>query len=205
MKIKICGLCRREDIDYAISAGADYIGIVLYEKSPRYVDPDKAINLIQDIRGVKKVAVTVNPDSDFAIELLNNGFDLIQLHGDENYKVAECIGLERVIKAFRVKDEMPEIGEEWKKVHAVLLDTYKKGSYGGTGETFNWDIAVKIKEKGFRIFLSGGLNPKNVIYAIERVKPFGVDVSSGVEFKPCVKDKNLMSEFIRRVKESTHD
>ncbi len=205
MKIKICGLCRKEDIDHAISEGADYIGIILYEKSPRYVDPEKAINLIKDIKNAKKVAVMVNPDINMAVYMLRKGFDFIQLHGNEDYEFAEQIGIERVIKAFRIKEETPKIEKVWKKAHAILLDTYRKDSYGGTGQTFDWNIACQIREEGFRVFLSGGLNPLNVIHAIEKVKPFGVDVSSGVELKPCMKDKKLVSEFIRKVKELKHD
>ncbi len=205
MKIKICGLCRREDIDHAISEGADYIGIILYEKSPRYVDPEKAVNLIKDIRSVKKVAVMVNPDIDLALDMIRKGFDFIQLHGNEDYEFAKQIGIERIIKAFRIKEETPKIEKVWEKVHAILLDTYRKDSYGGTGRTFDWNIAYQIREEGFRLFLSGGLNPDNVIHAIEKVKPFGVDVSSGVEMKPCVKDKKLVSEFIRKVKELRDD
>ncbi len=205
MKIKICGLCRREDIDYAISEGADYIGIILYEKSPRYVTPEKAVNLIKDIKNSKKVAVMVNPDIDLALDMLSKGFDFIQLHGDEDYEFAKRIGIERVIKAFRVKKETPKIEKVWSNAHAILLDTYKKDSYGGTGQTFDWNIAYQIRKEGFRLFLSGGLNPTNVIHAIEKVKPFGVDVSSGVELKPCMKDKKLLSEFIRKVKELKDD
>ncbi len=205
MKIKICGLCRKEDIDHAISEGADYIGIILYEKSPRYVDPEKAVNLIRDIRNAKKVAVMVDPDINLAVNMLRRGFDFIQLHGNEDYEFAKKLGIERVIKAFRVKNQTPKIGKVWKNAHAILLDTYKKDSYGGTGQTFDWNIAGQIREEGFRVFLSGGLNPTNVIHAIEKVKPFGVDVSSGVEMKPCVKDKKLVSEFIRKVKELRDD
>ena len=205
MKIKICGLCRKEDIDHAISEGADYIGIILYEKSPRYVDPEKAISLIKDIKNAKRVAVMVNPDINMAVDMLRKGFDFIQLHGNEDYEFAEQIGIERVIKAFRIKEETPKIEKVWKKAHAILLDTYRKDSYGGTGQTFDWNIARQIREKDFRVFLSGGLNPSNVIHAIEKVKPFGVDVSSGVELKPCMKDKKLLSEFIRKVKELKDD
>ncbi len=201
-KVKICGLTRTEDALLAVREGADYIGIVLYQKSPRFVPPERRGEILRSVSEAKKVAVMVNPSYEEAISVLEEGFDLIQLHGEESFDLARKIGVERVIKVFRVKDKLPEIGEEWKKVHALLLDTYRKDLYGGTGETFNWDIARKLVERGFRVILSGGLNPKNVISAIEKVKPYGVDVSSGVELSPGVKSGDLLRDFIKKVKGS---
>ena len=207
MKIKICGFCRKEDIEYAISKEVDYLGIILYPGSKRFVPFERAISLLKEFKNsnVSFVAVTVNEDKYFLSNLLNSGFDYVQLHGEESLDLAKSVGLERVIKAFRIGRDKPFIHEEWKKAHAILLDAYKKGYYGGTGTTFDWNIARFIKEEGFRIFLSGGLNPDNVIQAIEEVRPFGVDVSSGVERAPCEKDLTLMDKFIERVRSIEND
>ncbi len=111
------------------------------------------------------------------------------------------MGPERVIKAFRVKDELPSIEESWRKVHALLLDTYSPLSRGGTGRSFDWRIARRAVEEGFRVILSGGLTPKNVAKAIRVAKPYGVDVSSGVEARKGVKDPDRVRRFIRAVRE----
>ncbi len=202
MKIKICGLCNKKDIDYIASKGINYIGIIIFPKSPRHVDPAEASKLIYDLKSseINTVAVTVNPDKALVFKLLDFGFDFIQLHGEEGISFAQSIGMQRVIKAFRIGKEKIDIDPVWKKAHAILLDTYKKGYYGGTGTTFNWTIAKYIKDKGFKIILSGGLNPENVIQAIEEVQPFGVDVSSGIEEKPCRKNRKLVDEFIKKVR-----
>ncbi len=201
-KVKICGITRVEDLKVAVEGGADYIGIILYPKSPRYVPEERRKELLSQAKGVYKVAVMVNPSEEEVFSALNQGFDFVQLHGEESLEFAKRIGLNRVIKAFRIKDRVPEISEEWKEAHAILLDTYSKEAYGGTGRTFNWDIAKEIVNRGFRVFLSGGLNPENVSKAIEEVKPYGVDVSSGVEREPGIKDKEKVLEFLRRAKKS---
>ncbi len=199
VKLKICGITRVEDARLVAELGVDYLGIILYPKSPRFVPKEKRGELIRSVSGVKKVAVMVNPSLEEALEVLGEGFDFIQLHGEESLNFARRIGLERVIKAFRVGDKSVKIAEEWKKAHGILLDTYVKGSYGGTGKTFNWDIAKEMVERGFRVFLAGGLNPDNVEEAVKKVKPYAVDVSSGVEKSPGVKDRAKIEEFVKKV------
>ena len=201
MKVKICGITRIGDALEAVRLGADYIGVILYPKSPRYLPRERRTDILQ-VRGPLKVAVMVNPSLEEALSALEEGFDLIQLHGEESYEFAQDVGIHRVIKAFRVKDSLPTIEEVWKNVHGVLLDTYQKDSYGGTGKTFNWDLAKELVERGFRVFLSGGLRPDNVKEAIDKVRPYAVDVSSGVEISPGVKDHIKMKEFIREAKGS---
>ncbi len=199
VRVKICGLRREEDIEVCLKEGVDYLGFILYSKSPRYVDDQTRRKLLPKAEGVKKVAVMVNPSYEEVKSALDEGFDLVQLHGEEGPDLAKRIGFGRVIKAFRVRDRA-EIPEVWKKAHAVLLDTYSKKAYGGTGRTFNWDLAKKVVEKGFRVILAGGLTPENVVSALEKVRPFGVDVSSGVETNPGVKDKLKIERFVREVK-----
>lgn len=200
VKVKICGITTLEDALFATERGADYVGLILYPRSPRFVPKEKRRNILENLKGVKKVAVMVNPSEEEALEALEEGFDLIQLHGEEDPELAEEIGFDRVIKAFRVRDRAPEIKVIWKRAHAILLDTYSEKAYGGTGKSFNWNIAEEIVEKGFKVILSGGLKPENVREAVLKVRPFGVDVSSGVELEPGVKDKMKIERFIKEAK-----
>ncbi len=200
VKVKVCGVTRPEDAEFAVMKGADYVGVVMYPKSPRFVPPEKRKDIIRACEGALKVAVMVNPSFEEALGVLREGFDLIQLHGEESLAFATKLGLERVIKAFRVADEVPHVEGGWERAHAILLDTYSKKAYGGTGRTFDWRLARKVVEEGFRVFLSGGLSPENVRGAIEEVLPFAVDVSSGVELKPGIKDKMKVERFIKEAK-----
>ncbi|GAB6065088.1 phosphoribosylanthranilate isomerase [Aquifex pyrophilus] len=201
VKVKICGLTNAEDALHVARSGADYVGVITYPKSPRFTPKERRLEIIKALEDypVKKVAVVVNEGYEFLKELLDEGFDLIQLHGDEDISLGRKIGLGRVIKVFRVKDNVPEVGE-WKEAYALLLDTYSEKAYGGTGKTFNWDIAKRLVEEGYRMFLSGGLNPENVKRAVEYVKPYGVDVSSGVEKSKGKKDREKVERFISEAK-----
>ncbi|RUM31159.1 MAG: phosphoribosylanthranilate isomerase [Aquifex sp.] len=201
VRVKICGITNPEDALFSVNSGADYIGVITYKKSPRYVSKEKRLEILNAVKDypVKKVAVVVNESYEFIKELLDEGFDLIQLHGDEDISLAKKVGMERVIKVFRVKDTVPSV-EEWEDAYAILLDTYSKNLYGGTGKTFNWEIASKLVEEGYKIFLSGGLKPENVERAIKQVKPYAVDVSSGVEREKGKKDYTKVEEFIKTAK-----
>ena len=201
VKVKICGITNPEDAIYAAKSGADYIGVITYPKSPRYTSKEKRLEIIKSLQNfpVKKVAVVVNEPYEFIKELLDEGFDLIQLHGDEDIELGKKVGLSRVIKVFRVVDRTPEVGE-WEKAYAILLDKYSRTAYGGTGERINWEIAKKLVEDRNKVFLAGGLNPENVSSAVEFVKPYAVDVSSGVEKERGKKDKNKVERFIKRAK-----
>lgn len=199
-KVKICGLTRIENALLSLEAGADYLGFILYPKSPRFLPPQKRREILNELRNATKVAVMVNPSEEEVLQAFEEGFDLVQLHGEESLDFARKVGIDRVIKAFRVKDRTPNIEKGWKDAFGVLLDTYSKEAYGGTGKTFNWDIAKDLVGRGFKLFLSGGLNPENVKDAVQEVKPFAVDVSSGVELKPGVKDKMKIERFIKEAK-----
>jgi len=202
VKVKICGITNLEDAVEAVKAGADYLGFVLYPQSPRYIPPEKVGEIVGNLpKKVPIVAVVVNESPERLIELFDLGFDYIQLHGDESPDILNYLPPSQVIKAFRVKERLDEeLLKPWEGVHAFLLDTYKRGAYGGTGETFDWEVAKGLTQKGYKIFLSGGLNPQNVEEAVLSVRPYAVDVSSGVELTKGKKDLKKLKEFITRAK-----
>ena len=195
---KICGITNREDALCAVNCGADAVGFIFYEKSPRYVAPEKAAEIICDLPPfVTPVGVFVNaPHIDATVKLA--GLHAIQLHGDESPEA--CLGHEvPVIRTLRVGSEFDVLALRSYPVHTFLLDTARAGSYGGTGETFDWAKAREAKNYG-RIILSGGLNPDNVREAIEQVAPYAVDTSSGVEAEPGKKDHKKVRDFLTRAK-----
>ena len=195
---KICGITNREDALCAVKCGADALGFIFYEKSPRYVAPEKAAEIICDLPPfVTPVGVFVNaPHIDATVKLA--GLRAIQLHGDEPPEA--CLGHDvPVIRTLRVGNEFDALALRSHPVHTFLLDTARAGSYGGTGETFDWAKAREAKNYG-RIILSGGLNPDNVREAIEQVAPYAVDTSSGVESEPGKKDHKKVRDFLARAK-----
>ncbi|RLJ70293.1 phosphoribosylanthranilate isomerase [Hydrogenivirga caldilitoris] len=200
VKVKICGITRPEDAEFAVRMGADYVGVILYPKSPRFVLPEDRKEILRASEGAVKVAVFVNPTLEEVFSAFEEGFDLVQLHGEEEPGFAYKCGIERVIKAFRVGKKPPDIEEVWKEAHGVLLDTYSEKAYGGTGKVFNWELAKAVARKGFRLFLSGGLKTENVKEAVLKVRPYAVDVSSGVELELGVKDKIKVESFIKEAK-----
>ena len=204
VKVKFCGITREEDLRKAVELGVDYVGFIMYPKSPRWVGWEKLKHFLSLSEGVKKVVVFVNPSYQEVEQALSMGADFVQLHGEESFEFAKAIGLDKVIKALRVKDSI-FVDDVWKKAHAILLDTYSEKAYGGTGESFDWKIAKSVVDAGFKVFLSGGLNPENVSYAIRLVKPYAVDVSSGIESSPGIKDQRKMEEFIHAVKNALKD
>ena len=195
---KICGITNREDALCAVKCGADALGFIFYEKSPRYVAPEKAAEIICDLPPfVTPVGVFVNaPHIAATVKLA--GLRAIQLHGDEPPEA--CLGHDvPVIRALHVGNEFDALALRSYPVHTFLLDTARAGSYGGTGETFDWAKAREAKNYG-RIILSGGLNPDNVREAIEQVAPYAVDTSSGVEAEPGKKDHKKVRDFLARAK-----
>jgi len=181
VKVKICGITTIEDAVAAVRHGADALGFVFYQKSPRSVEPEAAKSIVKSLPPfITTVGVFVDEDPQIIEEIISYaGLDVIQLHGSEPPE--HCSSHKKVIKAIRVKELSDlELLDSYQEASAFLLDTYSSESFGGTGQTFNWEIAVEARKYG-KIILAGGLTPDNVEQAIKVVTPYGVDVSSGVE------------------------
>ena len=200
VKIKVCGTTNLKDALFAVESGADAIGFIFYKKSPRYILQKDAKDIVAKLPPfVETVGVFVNETSDRVNRIAEQcKLTAIQLHGDESPAFCRRIK-RRVIKAFRVKDTNSFKGMADYDVSGFLLDSYNEESKGGTGKTFDWNLALRAKKQG-PIILAGGLNPYNVYTAIHRVKPYGVDVCSGVEKSPGIKDSVKIDEFIKSVR-----
>ena len=200
VRVKICGITSVEDALQAVQAGADALGFVFYGGSPRNLDPLRAATIISRLPPfVQAIGLFVNADAGFVNDTADRcRLDLVQLHGDEAPEYCAQIR-RRVIKAFRVRDASSLAPVRDYRVAGILLDAYSPQALGGTGLSFNWELAGIAKEFG-PVILAGGLAPDNVREAVERVAPYAVDVSSGVESSPGKKDPDKVSEFIKRAK-----
>ena len=203
IRVKICGIMNLEDALVAVELGADAIGFIFAE-SPRQITPTKAKSIIHTLPPlVKTVGVFVNEESERIKEIKSFcGLDLIQLHGEESPELCQDL-MPHSVKAFRIQNEraIENIKRYQGTVRAILLDTYQKGKTGGTGKIFDWSLAVKSKEAGLPIILAGGLGPANIQEAITTVKPYAVDVNSGIEEEPGKKDPVLMRQLMEKIKE----
>lgn len=203
MKLKICGLTNKKDVDDAISLGVDALGFIHYLKSPRYVDEEKIHELTYSIPPfVTTVGVFVNESTEKINSIVKNcNIDIVQLHGDETPE--QCMQINsRVIKAIHINtiDDIKYIGKYNGIVSGILLDTKVKGVYGGTGKTFDWGVALAAKDFDIPIILSGGISIHNVNQAIELVNPDGIDLCSSVESSDGIKDYEKMKDIINIVK-----
>ena len=201
VKVKICGITNLEDAQAAQSLGASALGFVFYSKSPRYIPPESAQRITSQLnKRIKKIGVFVNADLTLVKKTARLcGLDTLQFHGDETPDFIWKVKGYKIIKAFRIKNKASLKDIDKYPVDYYLFDTFKKDSFGGTGAHFNWDILKGLKiAKPF--FLSGGLNPKNIICAIKAARPDWVDVSSAVEAKPGIKDKELLRDFIHKAR-----
>ena len=198
-RIKICGITNIGDALIAAECGADALGFVFYKGSPRYISPDEARRIVLDLPPfVTTVGVFVDERPEEVERIMDYAaIDLAQFHGQEPPEA--CMIDRRVIKAIRIKDLTDLDPLRYYRVCAFLLDTYAPQSFGGTGQVFNWDIAADAKQFG-KIILAGGLTPDNVEAAIRRVRPYAVDVSSGVEEEKGRKDHRKLRLFIERAK-----
>ena len=201
LKVKICGLTNLDDALAAAEAGADAVGFVLYRKSPRSVDPSTVRMIVRALPPfILPVGVFVNESADTVRNTMDTcGLALAQLHGDESSAYCELLG-RPVLKALRVKDRISALAvAEYQGragVRGFVVDACSDQAYGGTGSLADWNLAAEIA-KTCRILLAGGLTPENVADAIKAVRPYGVDVSSGVESSPGKKDHGRLRAFVQ--------
>lgn len=201
MKVKICGITNAEDALNAVEIGADAIGFIFVKASPRYVAPESAYQIIQNLPPfVIKVGVFADATKDEITDIINyTGINCLQLHGNEAPDFIRNFRMP-VIKSFRVKTgfELSILGKY--NTSAFLLDTFAENQIGGTGKTFDWNIAIEAKKYG-KIILAGGLNENNIMEAIRTVQPYAVDINSGVEAEPGKKDKEKIRKLFRIIRE----
>ncbi len=202
VKVKICGITNWADARRAIESGADMLGFNFVATSPRYVTPAKARRMVKKLPAkISAVGVFQNEKEAKMLEIARSvGLDQLQLHGEESPAMVERLrGKLRVIKALRVKEPFRAAQvAAYRRADAILLDGYDRKARGGTGKTFDWEIARRAKRHG-RIFLAGGLTPENVGEAIRTARPYGVDVCSGVESRPGKKDPAKLQKFMSAV------
>jgi len=200
MKIEICGITNANDAAQAVASGADALGFVLYRKSPRFVEPATVRELVADLPPfVLSVGVFVNESAEVVRNLMDQcGLSLAQLHGDETAAYCEQLG-RPALKALRLKDRGSFLAlaefQGRANIRGFVIDAFSDQAYGGTGHTADWTLAAEAA-KAAPILLAGGLTPANVFQAIQSVRPYGVDVSSGVEAAPGRKDPAKVKAFI---------
>jgi phosphoribosylanthranilate isomerase len=197
VKVKICGVRSVEEAEAALEAGADALGFNFWPPSPRYVSPRAASEIINHLSPVvSTVGVFVNEEANRIIDIASEvGLTAVQLHGDESPEFCERLGSIKTIKAIRVGQDFDLSVIERYLVSMVLLDSDISGSYGGTGQRFDWRIAIEAKRLA-RIILAGGLTTDNVWEAITHVRPAAIDVCSGVEAEPGRKDLDKLRRFM---------
>jgi phosphoribosylanthranilate isomerase len=200
-RVKICGITSLADARVAVDAGADALGFNFYAKSPRHLTIPAAAEISSQLPSfILRVGVFVNAkENEIKRAIGECGLAMLQFHGDEPPEFCLQFGL-MSMKAFRIRNaqsvkELPKY-----PTAAWLLDAYSAGTRGGTGEKFNWALAVEAQKFGTPIFLAGGLTPDNVAAAVRQVRPFGVDVASGVESAPGKKDHARVRAFIANVR-----
>lgn len=207
VRVKICGVTSAADAEAAVEAGANLIGFNFYSKSPRCVSEKQASQIRAQLpREVQAVGIFVNRLPADVIALGNSlELDAAQLHGDEPPEtVAQIAAAVPVIKAFRVGPDFDLASlEEFHEAFAFLFDSAQDGQYGGTGRTTDWGVARRAA-RSRRIILAGGLKVENVAAAVRTVRPYGIDVASGVEASPGKKDRGLLREFIQEVRRAEH-
>ncbi len=207
-RIKICGITRIEDAQAAVNAGVDALGFIFYPKSPRNIDPKSARKIIDQLPPfVNVVGVFVDKNREELEEIIQYcRLEYVQLHGNESPKYCERVvrfaAPCQVLKAFRVGVETDNeaFGLYNEHTRGFLLDTYEKGKVGGTGNSFDWSLISRLDiQKPY--ILAGGLSKDNIVQAIETVRPYGVDINSGVEESPGIKDHNKIAEVVTLVRD----
>ena len=203
-KVKICGITNLADAQASVAAGADMLGFVFYDQSPRFITLAAAAEITRHLPPyVLRVGLFVNADEPFIFSAVQScGLNLLQFHGEESPEFCTQFGM-MTIKAFRISDASSLAALPQYATDAYLLDAHTPGIRGGTGHRFNWDLAVQAREFGKPIFLAGGLTPENVGEAVRKVRPFAVDVSSGVESSPGKKEPAKVQAFIANVRSAS--
>jgi phosphoribosylanthranilate isomerase len=201
--IKICGITNLEDAVAAIAVGADALGFNFYKPSPRYITPQSAREIIEELpETVLKVGVFVNEESPEEVRRIANesGITALQLHGDESPEYCSELANNYIIKCFAVSNDFdPHLIERY-QVDAIMLDTKHTTLRGGTGRAFDWSVAQQVSKIVPRLYLAGGLSPENVADAIETVRPFAVDACSSLETIPGKKNEERMRAFVTAVR-----
>ena len=202
--IKICGITNLEDAVAAVAAGADALGFNFYRPSPRYITPERARGIIEQLPdAILKVGVFVNEESPKVVQDIANeaGVTALQLHGDESPDYChELVTDKYVIKTLAVSDHFdPQLSKSY-QVHAIMLDTKHNKLRGGTGRVFDWSVAQQVSKIVPRLYLAGGLSPENVAEAVETVRPYAVDACSSLEDQPGTKNGERMRSFVIAVK-----
>lgn len=204
-KVKFCGITSLHDARFASGAMADYLGFIFYDESPRYLDPAKAGAIINWIEGPKFVGVFVNqPLDDVNMIAKQTGVDYVQLHGKENCDYCQLVE-KPIIKTIHVakddaaSDLKARIEPFADCVDFLLFDTKVGGKWGGTGQSFNWSLLEDVAGE-LPFFLSGGLSSGNIRAACRKVQPYAVDVSSGIEAEPGVKDYDKIESFMEEIR-----
>ena len=200
VKVKVCGMTNLKDTLVAVEEGADAVGFIFYKKSPRSVTMKLVREIVLELPPfvdtvgvfVDETAEQINKIADYC------NLDMVQLHGDESPTFCKRMR-RRVIKAFRVKDMQSVKKLTNFQVSGFILDTFSESLHGGTGKVFDWNLVLPAKKFG-PIIMAGGLSPNNVRQAIQRVRPYGVDVCSGVESQPGIKDHKQIRDFLKNAK-----
>ena len=197
VKVKVCGMTSLEDALVAVEGGADAVGFIFYKKSPRSVTMKTVREIVLELPPfvdtvgvfVDETAEQINKIADYC------NLDIIQLHGDESPTFCKKIR-RKVIKAFRIKDMQSVKKISNFQVSGFLLDTFSENLHGGTGKVFDWNLALPAKKFG-PVIMAGGLTPNNVQQAVRQIRPYGVDVCSGVESEPGIKDHKKVRAFLK--------
>ena len=200
VKVKVCGMTSLKDALVAVEGGADAVGFIFYKKSPRSVTMKTVREIVLELPPfvdtvgvfVDETAEQVNKIADYC------NLDIIQLHGDESPTYCKKIR-RKVIKAFRIKDMQSVKKISNFQVSGFLLDTFSENLHGGTGKVFDWNLALPAKKFG-PVIMAGGLTPNNVQQAVRQIRPYGVDVCSGVESEPGIKDHKKVRAFLNNAK-----
>jgi phosphoribosylanthranilate isomerase len=196
--VKICGNTSLEDAKAALKFGADMLGFIFYEKSLRYITPEKAGTIIDKLKkdfSFMSVGVFVNPSKEYVDKILNIADpDTLQFHGEEPLSFIKHFR-KKIIKVFRIKDSSDiKKCDEYASVDYFLLDAFSENAYGGTGKVFKWGLLDKFKFRD-RLILSGGIGSNNIVEAVNKIKPYAVDLVSSLEKRSGVKDMEKIKEF----------